>query len=73
MLAAKAHALITASDPILLDRREQIASFALQHKVLVMGFVQQIAAGRRPSELWSEHQLDVQTSRRLHRANPEEL
>ena len=43
LLSAKAQALITASDPILLDRREQIASFALRHKVLAMGFVQQIA------------------------------
>jgi putative tryptophan/tyrosine transport system substrate-binding protein len=43
LLNAKAQALITASDPILLDRREQIASFALQHKVLAIGFVQQIA------------------------------
>jgi putative ABC transport system substrate-binding protein len=44
LLGAKAHALITGSDPILLDRREQIASFALQHNVLAMGVVQQIAA-----------------------------
>ncbi|MCP3393872.1 ABC transporter substrate-binding protein [Bradyrhizobium sp. CCGB12] len=43
LLSAKAQALITASDPILLDRREQITSFALRHKVLAMGFVQQIA------------------------------
>jgi putative tryptophan/tyrosine transport system substrate-binding protein len=50
LLSAKAQALITATDPILLDRREQIASFALRHKVLVMGFVQQIAlAGGLPS------------------------
>ena len=44
LLSAKAQALITASDPILLDRREQIASLALRHKVLAMGFVQQITA-----------------------------
>ncbi|MFZ0066802.1 MAG: ABC transporter substrate-binding protein, partial [Pseudolabrys sp.] len=43
LLSANAQALITASDPILLDRREQIASFALRHKVLAIGFVQQIA------------------------------
>ena len=73
LLSANAQALITASDPILLDRREQIASFALRHKVLAMGFVQQIASGGWPSELWSEHQLDVQTGRRLRRATPERL
>src|SRR5262249_18178108 len=44
LLSANAQALITGTDPILLDRREQIASFALRHKVLAMGFVQQIAA-----------------------------
>jgi putative ABC transport system substrate-binding protein len=43
MLSAKAQALITGTDPILLDRREAIASFGLRNKVLVMGFVQQIA------------------------------
>src|SRR5258707_2526556 len=43
LLSAKAQALITASDPILLDRREQIASFALRYKVLAMGIVQQIS------------------------------
>jgi putative tryptophan/tyrosine transport system substrate-binding protein len=43
LLSATAQALITASDPILLDRREQLASLVLRHKVLAMGFVQQIA------------------------------
>src|SRR6185503_16314462 len=34
ILSAKAQGLITATDPILLDRRAQITSFALMHKVL---------------------------------------
>ena len=33
LLSAKAHAFITATDPILLDRREQIASFGYRHKL----------------------------------------
>src|SRR5690349_5346142 len=37
IVSAKAQALITAGDPILLDRRAQITSFALRHKVLAMG------------------------------------
>ena len=43
LLSAKAQALIPDTDPILLDQREQISSFALRQKVLAMGFVQQIA------------------------------
>ena len=44
LLSAKAQALITATDPIVLDRREQIASFAHRHKLPVVGFVRQFAA-----------------------------
>jgi putative ABC transport system substrate-binding protein len=43
LLSAKAQALITASDPIVLDRREQIVSFANQHKLLTVCFVRQFA------------------------------
>src|SRR5215813_11596675 len=44
LLNAKADAFITGTDPILLDRREQIVSFAHQHKLPVVGFVRQFAA-----------------------------
>ena len=44
LLSAKADAFITGTDPILLDRREQIASFAYQHKLPAVGFVRQFAA-----------------------------
>jgi putative ABC transport system substrate-binding protein len=33
LLSAKADAFITATDPMLLDRREQIVSFADRHKL----------------------------------------
>src|SRR5215211_2404897 len=44
LLGAKADGIITATDPIPLDRREQIVSFANQHKLPVVGFVRQFAA-----------------------------
>jgi hypothetical protein len=44
LLGAKADGIITATDPIPLDRREQIAEFANRHKLPLMGFVRQFAA-----------------------------
>lgn len=78
LLSAKAQALITASDPILLDRREQIASFALQHNVLVMGFVQQIAAAGGllsygPSISWMYRQAGDYVAQILKGSNPAEM
>jgi putative ABC transport system substrate-binding protein len=78
LLSAKAQALITASDPILLDRREQIASFALRHKVLAMGFVQQIAlAGGLlsygPSISWMYRQAGDYVGQILKGSNPAEM
>src|SRR5215207_3930667 len=43
LLSAKAQALITATDPIVLDRREQIVSFAHRHKLPTVCFVSQFA------------------------------
>jgi len=78
LLSAKAQALITASDPILLDRREQIASFALRHKVLALGFVQQIAlAGGLlsygPSISWMYRQAGDYVGQLLKGSNPAEM
>ena len=44
LLSAKADAFITATDPMLLDRREQIVSFADRHKLPAVGYVRQFAA-----------------------------
>jgi ABC-type uncharacterized transport system substrate-binding protein len=41
LLSAKADGIITATDPIPLDRREQIVAFANRHKLPVVGFVRQ--------------------------------
>ena len=46
LLHAKADALITATDPIPLDRREQIASFALRHKLPAVSLC---VSSRRPA------------------------
>src|SRR5262249_8565623 len=78
LLNAKAQALITATDPILLDRREQIVSFALSHKVLAMGFVQQIAAAGAlmsygPSISWMYRQAGDYVGQILKGANPAEM
>lgn len=78
LLNAKADALITASDPIPLDRRQQIASFALQHKLPVVGFVRQFAeAGALmsygPSISWMYRQAGTYIGQILKGANPAEM
>jgi ABC-type uncharacterized transport system substrate-binding protein len=78
LLSAKAQALITGSDPILLDRREQIASFALRHKVLAMGFVQQITVAGGllsygPSISWMYRQAGDYVGQILKGSNPAEM
>src|SRR3954447_2270787 len=78
LLSAKAQALITGTDPILLDRRAQIASFALRHKVLAMGFVQQIAAAGAllsygPSISWMYRQAGDYAGQILKGSNPAEM
>ena len=78
LLSAGAQALITGSDPILLDRREQIVSFALKHNVLAMGFVQQIAAAGGllsygPSISWMYRQAGDDVGQILKGSNPAEM
>jgi putative ABC transport system substrate-binding protein len=78
LLKANAQALITATDPILLDRRETIASFALREKVPAMGFVQQIAAAGTllsygPSISWMYRQAGDYIGQILKGANPAEM
>lgn len=78
LLNARAQALITGTDPILLDRREQIVSFALRHKILAMGFVQQIAAAGGllsygPSISWMYRQAGDYIGQILKGSNPAEM
>jgi putative tryptophan/tyrosine transport system substrate-binding protein len=78
LLEARAQALITGTDPILLDRRAAISSFGLKHKVLAMGFVQQIAAAGGllsygPSISWMYRQAGDYVAQILKGANPAEM
>jgi ABC-type uncharacterized transport system substrate-binding protein len=55
LLDAKADGIITATDPIPLDRREQIVAFANRHKLPIVGFVRPVRSGGWALELWPEH------------------
>jgi putative tryptophan/tyrosine transport system substrate-binding protein len=78
LLNAKADAFITATDPILLDRREQIVSFAHRHKLPAVGFVRQFAAAGAlmsygPSISWMYRQAGEYIGQILKGSNPAEM
>ena len=66
LLRAKADAFFIATDPILLDRREQIVSFATKHKLPAVYFVRR-PRPRAAFELRAEHHVDVHPGRPVHR------
>src|SRR5262245_21799178 len=75
---AKADGIITATDPIPLDRREQIVAFANRHKLPLMGFVRQFAAAGGllsygPSISWMYRQAGEYGAQILKGASPAEL
>ena len=78
LLGAKADAVITATDPILLDRREQIVSLANRHKLPAVSFVRQFAAAGGlmsygPSISWMYRQAGEYIGQILKGANPAEM
>jgi putative ABC transport system substrate-binding protein len=78
LLSAKADAFITATDPILLDRREQIVSFAHRHKLPAVGYVRQFAAAGAlssygPSISWMYRQAGEYVGQILKGSNPAEM
>jgi putative ABC transport system substrate-binding protein len=78
LLSAKAQAFITATDPILLDRREQIVSFANRHKLPAVYFVRQFAAAGGllsygPSISWMYRQAGEYIGQILKGSNPAEM
>ena len=78
LLSAKADAFITATDPILLDRREQIVSFALRHKLPGVGFVRQFAevgalSSYGPSISWMYRQAGEYVGQILKGSKPAEM
>jgi putative ABC transport system substrate-binding protein len=78
LLKAKAGAIITGTDPIILDRREQIIALASRHDLPTMGFVQQFAAAGAllsygPSISWMYRQAGDYVGRILKGAKPAEM
>jgi putative tryptophan/tyrosine transport system substrate-binding protein len=78
LLRAKADAFITATDAILLDRREQLVSFAHRHKLPAMYFVRQFAAvggllSYGPSISWMYRQAGEYIGQILKGSNPAEM
>ncbi len=75
---ANADAFITATDPILLDRRVQIVSFAARHAIPAVYFVRQFAAAGGllsygPSISWMYRQAGEYVGQILKGANPAEM
>jgi putative tryptophan/tyrosine transport system substrate-binding protein len=78
LLDAKADGIITATDPIPLDRREQIVAFANRHKLPVVGFVRQFAAvgglmSYGPSISWMYRQAGEYVGQILKGARPADM
>jgi putative ABC transport system substrate-binding protein len=78
LLDAKADAFITATDPILLDRREQLVSFAHRNELPAMGFVRQFAAAGAllsygPSISWMYRQAGEYIGQILKGSKPAEM
>jgi putative tryptophan/tyrosine transport system substrate-binding protein len=78
LLRANADAFITATDPILLDRREQVVLFAHRHKLPAAYFVRQFAAvggllSYGPSISWMYRQAGEYIGQILKGSNPAEM
>jgi putative tryptophan/tyrosine transport system substrate-binding protein len=78
LLRAKAGGFITATDPILLDRREHIVSFARKHSLPAVYFVRQFATvggllSYGPSISWMYRQAGAYVAQILKGANPAEM
>lgn len=78
LLLARADAFFIATDPILLDRREQIVSFAERHALPAVYFVRQFAVAGGllsygPSISWMYRQAGEYVGQILKGANPAEM
>jgi putative ABC transport system substrate-binding protein len=78
LLSTKAGAFITATDPILLDRREQIVSFAYRNKIPAVCFVRQFAdvgglSSYGPSISWMYRQAGEYVGQILKGSKPAEM
>jgi putative tryptophan/tyrosine transport system substrate-binding protein len=78
LVTKKADAFITATDPILLDRREQIVALAQRHALPAVYFVRQFAVAGGllsygPSISWMYRQAGMYVGQILKGANPAEM
>jgi putative ABC transport system substrate-binding protein len=78
LFSAKADGFITATDPIILDQREQIVAFAHQRKLPAVCFVRQFAVAGGlvsygPSISWMYRQAGEYVAQILKGANPAEM
>jgi len=78
LLSAKADAFITATDPMLLDQRERIVSFAQRYKLPAVGYVRQFAAvgalaSYGPSISWMYRQAGEYVGQILKGSSPAEM
>ena len=78
LLEAKADAFFIATDPILLDRREQIVTFAERHTLPAVYFVRQFAVAGGllsygPSISWMYRQAGLYIGQILKGANPADM
>jgi len=78
LVRAKANAFITATDPILLDRREQIVSFAARQAMPAVYFVRQFVVvggllSYGPNISWMYRQAGEYVGQILKGANPAEM
>jgi ABC-type uncharacterized transport system substrate-binding protein len=78
LLEGKADAIITGTDPIILDRRAQIVALASRHKLPTMGFVHQFAAAGAllsygPSISWMYRQAGDYVGQILKGAKPADM
>ena len=77
-LRAKADSYLTASDPLILDRRAEIVAFGQAHGLPGIGFVRQFATAGAllsygPSITWMYHQAGLYIGEILKGAKPAEL
>jgi putative tryptophan/tyrosine transport system substrate-binding protein len=78
LLHAKAEGFITATDPILLDRRERIVSLAQRHSLPAVYYVRQFATvggllSYGPSISWMYRQAGAYVAQIVKGANPAEM
>jgi putative ABC transport system substrate-binding protein len=71
LVRARADAVISPTDPVLLDRREQVVALAERHALPAVSFTRTFAAAGGLMSYGPQHYVDVPPGRRLHRTDPQ--